>query len=867
MTARLYALFFALVLVGGLPASPALAQQPALEGEETEDEPIEPDEEGDIEPPEPDEEPDTPPPPAVQPQRPGRFQRPPAGGAPGSRPGAPAPALPGRRGAVPPIPPPGPGRMITMDFNDADLQVLVKFMSELTGRNFILDEKVRGRVTIISPSRITVDEAYRVFEAVLDVKGFTTVPVGAALKIIPARDAKQTGIPVTGPDRPLDGRAAGYVTRLFPLKNIAAQDLVPVLTPLVSRDGSLLASQTTNTLIITDSTDNLERLNAIISQLDVAGFQDRYEVIPLQYASARDLAGVLTQLVQPRQGPGRVPTGRPGQPGVQPAQPGIVENARIIPDERTNSLIVQASAQDIEPLKQLIAQLDREVPRSAGRINVIYLQHADAEEVAKVLAQLSPAQSQAVQAARPGGGVPPRTPGAAPAPPVTGGVLPGGPVGAPPATQAAPTGPAVAAELEGGIKVTADKATNSLIVTAAPADFEAIRTVVRQLDIRRPQVFVEALILEVSLNRTKELGVQGFGAGAIGDTSIIGGTNTGANPFAAGTGGLISPLAPFNASTTAGGGVFGEPVTITNPLTGDPITFPSFSALIRFLNTVTDVNVLSAPHLLTTNNKEAEIVVAQNIPFITGQTSTITDPNAVQTSIDRRDVGITLRLTPTINEGDLVRLEIFQEISAVAPSPEGLDPEEVGVTTTKRSAKTSVLVKDEATVVIGGLIRDDATRTENKIPLLGDIPILGYLFKTTSRRLEKTNLLIFLTPHIVRSPEEIAEITRRREEQFRQWKARYNVKDTDESGWIFDPVERSRRGGIRDGFAVNEPVPEIAVRLVRPRVGLPAPEGGQPGATDRPAGPGDAPAPPPDVPVPALPPPEGNEAPGRGGGS
>ncbi|HEX7127192.1 MAG TPA: type II secretion system secretin GspD [Thermodesulfobacteriota bacterium] len=814
MTRLIFAIpLTASLLVAPLVAQLAFAQQPPVEGEEQPDveeaEPAEEPQEA-----EPAEEPQEPeePQPAEEPQEPEPPRARPPAAAPGASPSPSAPSAPGS-GRMPPIPPPGPGRQITMDFNDADLQVLVKFMSELTGRNFILDERVRGKVTIISPSRITVEEAYRVFEAVLDVKGFTTVPVGAALKIIPARDAKQTGIPVTGPDRPAPERAAGYVTRLIPLKNIAAQDLVPVLTPLVSKDGSLLASQTTNTLIVTDSMDNLDRLAAIVAQLDVAGFQDRYEVIPLQYATARDLAATLQQLVQPRtQTPVSRTARRPGSAAA--AQAGSIDGARIIPDERTNSLIVQATTADIEQIRDLVRQLDKEVPRSAGRINVIYLQHADAEEVAKVLSQLAPAQGGPGAPGRPNGAQPPR-PVTAPIPAATGGTVPGGPVGST-VTPTSADGPAPAAELEGGVKVTADKATNSLIVTASPADFEAIRSVVRQLDIPRAQVFVEALIMEVSLNRRRELGVQATGVGRIGGTSIIGGTGTGAQPFSLSTAGdLINPLTPIGS--TLGGGAFGRPITITNPITGEPVTFPSFSALVRFLNQVTDVNVLSAPHLLTTNNKEAEIVVAQNIPFITGQTSTITDPNAVQTQIDRRDVGITLRLTPTINEGDLVRLDIFQEISAVTDSPEGLNVNEVGVTTTKRSAKTSVLVKDEATIVIGGLIRDDINATENKIPILGDIPILGYLFKNTTRRVDKTNLLIFLTPHIVRSPEEIAEITRRRQEQFQQWKARYNVEELDESGWIFDPVERSRRGGIRDGFAINEPVPQMSVRAVRPR--------------------------------------------------
>ncbi|HWP35388.1 MAG TPA: secretin N-terminal domain-containing protein, partial [Thermodesulfobacteriota bacterium] len=421
---------------------------------------------------------------------------------------------------------------------------------------------------------------------------------------------------------------------------------------------------------------------------------------------------------------------------------------------------------------------------------------------------------------------------------VPGGTLPGGPVGAPRPGETA-GGPAVAAELEGGIRVTADKATNSLIVTASPADFEAIRAVVEQLDIRRPQVFVEALIVEVTLNRRKEAGVQGFGVGRVNGTGIIGGTETGAFPFTL----PFNPVRPFDpASVTLGAGGFGRPITITNPQTGEPITFPSFVALLRFLNTVSDVNVLSAPHLLTTNNKEAEIVVAQNIPFITSQVSDITEPSAVRTTVDRRDVGITLRLTPTINEGDLVRLDIFQEISDVAPSPQGLDPNQVGITTTKRSAKTSVLVQDEATIIIGGLIRDNLTDRENKIPILGDIPVLGYLFKTRAKTVDKTNLLIFLTPHIVRSPEEIAEITRRREEQFRQWRQRHNIPEHEDSGWIFDPAERARRGGIRDGFAVNEPVPEFSVRAwpLAPLPPLPALPPGPPAA---PASPGPQPGP------------------------
>lgn len=527
--------------------------------------------------------------------------------------------------------------MVTLDFNNVDLQTFIKFISELTGRNFVIDEKVQGKVTVISPSKISVDEAYDVFLTVLDLKGFTAVAENKVIKIFPSREAKQSGVSVVTEAKPLPPDE-NYETRIVRLKYVSASEIARLIAPLISKDGSSIPYSQTNALILTDVKSNMTKL------------------------------------------------------------------------------------------LNLIGELDMESPKGKGGIYVYYLQNASAEDMAKVLANLT----SRAPAAKPPAGQPPQE---------------------------------AVVHFEGGISVTADKATNSLIIMASPEDYERVTSIIERLDIKRKQVYVEAAIVEMSLDKTRELGIE---------------WRTTENPSATGytiAGGTL--LAPGGAGITSFSqnplSVSGFVVAGVKGFLPDGTTL-NVGALLRAFQADTDVNILSTPNILTLDNQEAKIIVGQNVPFITGTSQTA--GGNVQATIERKDVGIQLKITPHTTESDLIRLDLYQEISSLAGSvPVGTD-QEVPITN-KRSAETSVVVRNNETVVIGGLIRDDLTVTERKVPLLGDLPILGYLFRYQSRQKAKTNLILFLTPHIIRDSEALEKISNekmRRAEEFRE-KYHFEMKD------------------------------------------------------------------------------------------
>jgi general secretion pathway protein D len=401
---------------------------------------------------------------------------------------------------------------------------------------------------------------------------------------------------------------------------------------------------------------------------------------------------------------------------------------KFLPDARTNSVIVYAGQEMQDDVADLLKKIDVPASAGSGKINVYYLENADAEEVSKVLASLSEK--------RPG------TPGAAPAP------APAARTAPPPATG----GSVVSAELEGGVKVTADKATNSLIIVASSNDYETLVVVIKKLDIRRRQVFVEAVIMEIDLDRALDVGVEWRGAAQAGggqSGAIIGGANYG---IQGGLNDLLAGLAAGNPLTFAGSGLVagGLGGSVTLP---DGTKIPAVAAVLRASQGNNNLNILSSPHLLTQNNKEAEIIVAENIPFITSTSRDSTNLANVINSVERKDVGITLRITPHIHESEFVSMDIYQEASALKTDALSLSQSSsVGPTWTKRSAKTTVLVKSGDTVILGGIIQENHTKNVTKIPLLGDIPLLGYLFKFVSEKKTKTNLLIMLTPHIIQEP-------------------------------------------------------------------------------------------------------------------
>jgi general secretion pathway protein D len=741
-------------------------------------------------------------------------------------PAAEAPVPPAPRRIVPP-PAPAPAaaepvepddKQITMNFQDIELDALVKFISEITGRNFILDDRVKGKVTIISPGKISVDEAYAVFLSVLQVKGFTTVPSGAVLKVLPAQEAKSSTVETIFPGRRAQDTDE-FVTRLIPLENVDVNNMLGIIQPLVSANGLLAAYTATNTMIIIDSAANIDRIVEILKELDVADKERGIEVMRLNYAFATEIAAVLAQVLEEPGGQPQVAgagigarrqagtssqsttSRRASQAGAAaaPAQP--VEGGtgaaayKIIPDERTNALIVVAGPLQMRKIKDLVVRLDVPLPFGTGRIHVYYLKYANAFEIVPVLADLIG-----------GGGAGGLTPGllGRGLSGTTGfrggrlgqrggiggvgqqfggggggfnsgfsgqfggsggfgggglsgggiaGSLRGGGGGLGGFGAAGGQGGGVASvtgggggEFEGLVRITADPSTNALIINASPQDYETLKQVIVQLDVRRRQVYVEAIIMEVRLETSRELGIELQGATGAGSGILFGRLNFGS------LNALNDPAALSSLTGLIAAAASNQTIRLPNGT-----VIPAQIALIKAAETNTDINILSAPNILTTDNQEAEIVVGQNVPFIASTSTSETNLGNVFNTVERRDVGITLRITPQISEGGMVRLNIFEEVSALVLSPalNAIVPaNQLGPTTTIRSATTSVVVRDRQTVVIGGLISDDTNNIENSIPFISDIPVLGNFFRTTQGSRNKINLLIFLTPHIIRSPTE-----------------------------------------------------------------------------------------------------------------
>lgn len=590
---------------------------------------------------------------------------------------------------------------VTFNFVDVDLAAVTKFVSEITGRNFIFDERLKGKVTIIAPSKLSIDEAFSLFTSVLELKGFTVVSSGVdAYKIIPSSEAKQRGMKVSS-ERLSDNES--YMARLVPLKNISSDDALRFLQPLVSKDGHISSFGPGNLLLLIDSGLNIEKALSILDNIDKPAMREGTEVVSLKYSSADAVAKILNE------GLGRKTK----------ASQSTTEEARAVADNRLNAVILVGDKGMREAMKGLIALLDIPSTETQGRINVYFLENADAIELSKVLEGMLKGMQVARQS-------------------VAGG---------------APVAPFEAA-------ITPDKATNSLVVVASPGDYQNLSQVIKQLDKRRKQVFVEAMIVEASIDKLRELGTRWRGiVSSGGEPVVIGGVGT------IDTSAVNSIISGLSGLTIGGLGNF-MTIPVTKPDgTTQNINVPGFAALFSLSDFQGAINVLSTPQILTSDNKEAEIVVGENVPFISKREADPTRTLSVFSTIERKDVGITLKITPQITEGDYVKLDIYQEISSLKQASENLLIS-VGPSTTKRSTKTSVTVKDNQTVVIGGLMQEKDEDTITKVPILGDIPILGWLFKYKTAGKKKTNLLVFLTPHIVKEAEHLAKITDDKKKEF-----------------------------------------------------------------------------------------------------
>jgi len=601
--------------------------------------------------------------------------------------------------AAPGAPEGKPGeQFVSIDFNNVDISLFIKFMSELTGTNFVVDNAVKGKVTIISPARISLDEAYRVFESVLEVNGFTTVKAGEIVKILPAPEARTKNIQTLlelEKAHPEDK----VVTQLIPLKYADPEDVKRLFTPLVSKNSIILGYAPANTVIITDMQSNIQRLAKILKQIDQPGTGQQISVIPLQNADAAKLVTLLTNLFKTTAPP------RP-QAGATADKPPV-----IVADERTNTVVILASDTDTLRIRNLITLIDKETPRGRGRINVYYCEHASAEDLAKVLQEIPSQQSGAGAVGGAGGA------GSA-------------------ASSRAPT-----AVVIGKVQINADKATNSLIVMADKEDYEVMEAVIKKLDIPRSMVYIESLIMEVNAQKSLDIGVRWQ---LFEDTTInnkrgaYGGGFSGSSTVGSAISGLVNP-------TGLALGMLTEPFTIGG------VTVSNITAIINAVKTDDDFRILSTPQILTTDNEEARITVGENRPFQTRATTDISGGS--YESYEYRDVGKILKITPHVSEGRNVRLKLSLEVTS-------LDRVATVATTAtrpvtqKRTIDTTVLVQDNRTIVIGGLIDDSRNENETKVPGLGDIPLLGWLFKTQSKGDQKTNLYVFLTPRVIKSPVE-----------------------------------------------------------------------------------------------------------------
>jgi len=615
--------------------------------------------------------------------------------------------------------------LVQLDFDDVELTVIIDTIAKLTRKNFIYDDRVRGRVTIVSPTPVTSEEAYAVFESVLKVKGFTAVPgPGGVMKIIPVRDAKESSIETIKDDRASANRDH-FVTRLIPLLYIDADAITATIKPLVSKDASMVAYAPTNTIILTDTAANIRRLLGILDAIDVETHKEELAVIKILYADATTLGQQISEIYGASVTTGGAKSAAAARRSRASRRKSTAATAgksadlatvqrgevRIMTDDRTNSLIVMAARAQLGDIRDLVRKLDVPVV-GGGRIHVYYLKHADSEELSKTLTGLVSGRSGA--AAGPG-----RTGAAAP--------------------QALRS--VVSPLVEGKISINADPATNSLVIQASKEAYETLLQVIEQLDISRPQVLVEALIMEVDVSDALELGFSGVYEGTNGDISWIAAT--------AASGGTAAPLLSLLKDSGS----------------------HQFTAEMHASAAANLVNIVSAPHILTSDNEEAEIRIGNNIPIITSRVNQATGAVtglASSVNVERQDIGVTLRVTPQISEGNTVRLKIFQEITAVndALTAETGEATEVGVALSSRRIENTVVVNDGETVVIGGLISEQVDDIESKVPWLGDIPVLGWLFKVTEDKTRKINLLVFLTPHIVRGAEDLESETIRKREEF-----------------------------------------------------------------------------------------------------
>jgi len=643
---------------------------------------------------------------------------------------------------------------VTLNFAGADIEAVARSMATITGRNVVVDPRVKGTMTLISEKPLAPNQAFQQFLAALRLQGFTVVEAAGLYKVIPEADAKLQSGNVAVSQGGRGGTPAGgqIVTQIFKLNFETAANLVPVLRPLISPNNTINVNPGNNSLVITDYADNVQRLSRIIAAMDVSNATD-IEVIPLQHAVASEMAVLVSRLIEG------------GSAGVAPGavaqgQTDTGYKTTLMAEPRSNALVVRASnSARLAQVRSLIARLDQPAyassAASSGNIHVVYLKNADAVTLATTL-RAAMASDGGVGSSSSGGasasGTGGRTTG------ITGTSTSSTQTSSSSSSSSSMGGESSSSSMGGsafgnsnqpstGGQIQADPATNSLIISASPPVFRQLRAVIDQLDGRRAQVLVESLIVEVSATKLAQVGVQWQSLlGNNGSTMGVIGTNSataGANILGI-TAGIASGTATTQAQALAGLGK-GLNIGIAPRINGKYY----LGALANFLQTNTDANVLSTPNLMTLDNEEAKIIIGNNVPFVTGSYASTTGTSGVSpfTTVERKDVGLTLRVRPQINENGTVKLSVYQEVSSIDVSTIA---NANGPTTRKRSIESNVLIEDGSILVLGGLLQDDYGLSEDKVPLLGDLPGVGNLFRSQNRTRSKSNLMVFLRPVVVR---------------------------------------------------------------------------------------------------------------------
>lgn len=613
-----------------------------------------------------------------------------------------------------------------INLKDADISALVNEMAEITGKNFVVDPRVKGNVTVISSRAMSSAELYELFQSVLSINGFAAVPNGPVIKILPDTNARQAGVRV---DAAGIGSGETLVTRVIMLQQASANELLAALRPMMPQFAHMAAVPGANALIISDRANNADAMEAVIRELDSGQPDDAIEIIPLRNGKADDLISILETMEA-----GSAAAGRDGKPSGK---------VRIVADERTNRLLVRGDKALRDRVRAMVRNLDDAPEQTDEAVKVFRLKYANARQVAEVLrGVLASENEKTTTTSAPGTSVGSSSLNS------TGVTNLSGSADSSPRAQ-----PGTTTITIGSSSLIADESQNALIVRAKPRQIRQVEAILSDLDARRAQVLIQAAIVEVSGDNAAQLGVQWAYGSPTSGVGVINFSNAGASVANLATAAVSGN---FASAGIGQGALLGIGSSSKNS-NGDR-TF--IGALIQALSSVADANLLSTPSIMTLVNQEAKIVVGQNVPFITGSTGTtgsgVTNPF---TTIQRQDVGITLKVTPSLSEGGTVRLDVEQEVSSVVPSVEGIRSSDI--ITNKRSIKTSILADDGQTIVLGGLVQDDVKKSTSKVPFLGDLPGIGVLFRATSESRVKRNLLVFLQPTILRDAASAAALTQK----------------------------------------------------------------------------------------------------------